>query len=114
LFEATWELHNTIKQEVQMGMIAVLAHLGAALSLSLICTAEQPSGRGTKRITKNSRSNGKFISSKGRSSFRAKFYEKTQSKRAYKIRANNKIYEETLGGFLPRNHLETQSLEISG
>jgi hypothetical protein len=37
-------------------------------------------------------------------------FAKTQSKRAYKIRANKTRFMEETFGFLPRNHLETQSL----
>jgi hypothetical protein len=58
----------------------------------------------------NSRSNGKFHPVKALSKVLERSFAKTQSKRAYKIRANKtRFMEETLV-VLPRNHLETQSL----
>jgi hypothetical protein len=91
-------------KEVQMGMIAVL-HLAAielASSLALHCPGRRSGQRGAME---NSRSNGKILFPvKALSKVLERSFAKTQSKRAYKIRANKTRFMEETFGFLPRNH----------
>jgi hypothetical protein len=100
LFEATWETLQQFgkKKEVQMGMIAVLHTWGQQLSLHPHLHCIVPGGGVDKR------SNGKIvevmvnsISVKALSKVLERSFAKTQSKRAYKIRANKtRFMEETL------------------
>jgi hypothetical protein len=97
------------QNKVQMGMIATLgAAIELASSLALHCPGRRSGQRGAME---KSRSNGKFLFPvKALSKVLERSFAKTQSKRAYKIRANKtRFMEETLV-VLPRNHLETQSL----
>jgi hypothetical protein len=58
----------------------------------------------------NSRSNGKFLFPKALSKVLERSFAKTQSKRAYKIRANKtRFMEETLGGFAKKPFGNTKS-----
>jgi hypothetical protein len=60
---------------------------------------------------KNSRSNGNSIPVKALSKVLERSFAKTQSKRAYKIRANKtRFMEETLGGFAKKPFGNTKSV----
>jgi hypothetical protein len=87
-------------KEVQMGMIAFCT-LRQQLSLHPHLHCIVPGGGVDKRGQWKNRSNGKFLFPvKALSKVLERSFMKTQSKRAYKIRANKtRFMEETLGGF---------------